>query len=83
MERQREAEFVDRLASWYADNMVEFPWRQSHDPYHALVGAVCTQQTQMSRAIDTYSRWIEAFPTIADLADAPEEEVLRIWGRSG
>ena len=83
MERQREAEFVDRLASWYADNMVEFPWRQSQDPYHALVGAVCTQQTQMSRAIETYSRWIEAFPTIADLADAPEEEVLRIWGRSG
>jgi A/G-specific adenine glycosylase len=60
-----------------------FPWRSSHDPYAAMVAAVAAQQTQMSRVLQIYERWMEAFPTLTVLASADRAEVLRIWGRAG
>src|SRR5690606_25229785 len=58
-------------------------WRTARDPYAALVAAVAAQQTQMSRVLLVYERWMEAFPTIEALACADRAEVLRVWGRAG
>ncbi len=71
------------ILDWYEDHFVEFPWRSSRSPYHSLVGGFCTQQTQMSRALETHARWLHAFPTVANLAAAETSEVLRVWGKTG
>jgi len=71
------------VLDWYEDHFVEFPWRTSKNPYHALVGGFCTQQTQMSRALETHMRWLNAFPTVTDLAAAEMSYVIRVWGKTG
>lgn len=71
------------LLDWYDEHEQHFPWRGSRDPYLALVAAVCAQQTQMSRVLEIYARWTEAFPTIEAAAVASRAEVLRVWGRGG
>ena len=71
------------LLDWYLDHAEPFPWREAHDPYAALVAAVCAQQTRMSRVLPLYERWMAAFPALSILASATPEAVLRVWGRGG
>lgn len=59
------------------------PWRESADPYHVLVAAVMAQQTQMSRVMPSYERFIAAFPTIDTLATASAGDVIRAWAGMG
>ena len=80
---QRLGAIRGRLLRWYDDHVQPFPWRQGGDPYAALVAAVCAQQTQMPRVLQIYERWMAAFPTLADVAEASEAEVLQVWGRAG
>lgn len=72
-----------RLLAWYDAHAEPFPWREAHDPYAALVAAVCAQQTQIARVLEIYARWMAAFPTLADLARADRASVLQTWGRAG
>ena len=72
-----------RLLDWYDAHAQPFPWRTARDPYAALVAAVAAQQTQMSRVIEVYARWMAAFPTLASLARADRAAVLQTWGRAG
>ena len=72
-----------RLLQWYAEHEQPFPWRNAKDPYAALVAAVCAQQTQMSRVLEIYDRWMSAFPTVQDLADASDADAIRVWDRAG
>ena len=72
-----------RLLEWYAEHEQPFPWRNAKDPYAALVAAVCAQQTQMSRVLEIYDRWMSAFPTVQALAAASDADALRVWGRAG
>jgi A/G-specific adenine glycosylase len=71
------------LLGWYEVHASPFPWRESRDPYAALVAAVCSQQTQMSRVLPLWERWMAAFPTLADAAAADRAEVLRVWDGAG
>ena len=72
-----------KLLAWYDQHQQPFPWRASRDPYAAMVAAVAAQQTQMSRVLHVYERWMAAFPPLAALAAADRAEVLRVWGRAG
>lgn len=80
---QRLGAIRKRLLAWYDEHEQPFPWRNARDPYAALVAAVAAQQTQMSRVLQIYDRWMAAFPTIQDLAAAPDAEAIRVWGRAG
>ncbi len=80
---QRLGAIRQRLLSWYAEHEQPFAWRYARDPYAALVAAVCAQQTQMSRVLQIYERWMQAFPTIQSLASASAAEALRVWSRAG
>ena len=80
---RRLGQIRSRLLAWYDARVPDFPWRTARDPYAALVAAVCAQQTQMPRVLETYARWMAAFPTLADCAGASREDVLRTWGRAG
>ena len=80
---QRLGAIRKRLLGWYAKHEQPFPWRTARDPYAALVAAVCAQQTQMSRVLEIYDRWMSAFPTIHALAESSSAEAIRVWGRAG
>jgi A/G-specific adenine glycosylase len=71
--------FVSLLLDWYAVHKRELPWRRSRDPYAIWVSEMMLQQTQVATATPYFERWMERFPTVQALAEAPLEEVLKYW----
>ena len=71
--------FSDKLDAWYNDNGRTLPWRGIDDPYRIWLSEIILQQTRIEQGRDYYLRFVEAFPTVADLAAASEEQVLRLW----
>lgn len=71
------------LLAWWHANRRDLPWRHTRDPYRILVSEVMLQQTQVDRVIPYYERWLEAFPTVEALAEAPTAEVIRHWAGLG
>lgn len=59
------------------------PWQQTPTTYHVWLSEIMLQQTQVATAIPYFERFLQAFPTLADLADAPLEEVLHLWSGLG
>ena len=73
----------DGLLSWFKENARDLPWRRTRDPYAILVSEVMLQQTQVDRVLPYYTRFLERFPTVEDLAAAPTSDVIRIWSGLG
>jgi A/G-specific adenine glycosylase len=73
----------ETLLAWYASNGRDLPWRRSTDPYPVLVSEVMLQQTQVSRAIDRFERFIARWPTVEALAAAANDQVLGEWSGLG
>lgn len=74
-----EAAFSRRLRSWYRANARDLPWRQTRDPYRVLVSELMLQQTQVSRVLDYYHRFLERFPDLVRLAQARPRQVREAW----
>jgi A/G-specific adenine glycosylase len=72
-------EFRAQLVSWYKQEGRRLPWRETADPYQILVSELMLQQTQVATVLGYYRRWLARFPTLATLAAADEQEVLRAW----
>ena len=64
---------------WFKEYQREMPWRNTDDPYRIWVSEVMLQQTQVKKVVDYYERFIERFPSVRDLADAPLQDVLKVW----
>ena len=71
------------LIPWFEENGRDLPWRRTRDPWRVLVSEVMLQQIQVKRAIPFYERFLERFPTVDALADAPLAEAIRTWGDLG
>ena len=67
------------LLKWYAAEQRDLPWRSTDDPYAILVSEIMLQQTQVDRVLPKYRQFLEAFPTLADLAAAPTAQVISVW----
>ena len=69
------------LLCWFDAHRRELPWRESHprNPYHVWVSEIMLQQTRTETVKDYFRRWMEQFPTLQDLAQASEEQILRAW----
>ncbi|MDT2756803.1 A/G-specific adenine glycosylase [Enterococcus asini] len=65
--------------NWYDQNRRNLPWRENHDPYRIWISEIMLQQTRVVTVIDYFYRFMAAFPDIATLAVAPEEQLLKIW----
>lgn len=78
-ERNHDRYFSSELLDWYDVNKRDLPWRRSRDPYHIWVSEIMLQQTRVDTVIPYFHRFIERFPTIEALADAPEDDVLKCW----
>lgn len=70
---------IDALIAWYQEHKRTLPWREDASPYHVWVSEIMLQQTRVEAAKEYYRRWLSRFPTVAALADASEEEVLKAW----
>lgn len=68
-----------QLLAWWDEGHADLPWRRTHDPYHIWVSEIMLQQTQIVTVIPYYERWIGRFPTIESLAQAPLDDVLKMW----
>jgi A/G-specific adenine glycosylase len=78
-------QFADRrrmarlLLAWFAEHHRKLPWRKTRDLYRIWVSEIMLQQTQVAAVVPYYERFLAAFPTVAELANAAEEQVLRQW----
>jgi A/G-specific adenine glycosylase len=68
-----------QLLHWYEAEQRDLPWRTTSDPYAILVSEIMLQQTQVDRVLPKYHQFLAAFPTLADLANAPTAEVISVW----
>jgi A/G-specific adenine glycosylase len=73
------AKFSQSLRDWFRRNGRDLPWRRTRDPYRVLVSEAMLQQTQVSRVVDYYARFLERFPTLDALAKAPPRRVRESW----
>ena len=67
------------LLSFYDEARRDLPWRRTTDPYRIWVSEVVLQQTRAETVIPFYERWLARFPTLAALAAAPTDQVLKAW----
>lgn len=74
-----ESFFSEQLVKWYEGAKRDLPWRRHRDPYFIWVSEIMLQQTRVDTVIPYFHRFIDRFPTIAELAIAPEEDVLKCW----
>jgi len=75
--------FVRKLLTWYKKAARDLPWRETRNPYAVLVSEFMLQQTQVSRVLDFYPRFLKRFPTIAALARARPKAVMEQWDGLG
>ena len=74
-----EQDWTDSILAWYMQVRRALPWRQGRDPYQIWISEVMLQQTKVETVIPYYERFLGKFPTLLDLANAPEDEVLKSW----
>ncbi len=72
-------DFKKKLTYWYSINKRDLPWRNTKNPYHIWLSEIILQQTQVKQGLPYYDAFIKQYPTIFDLANASEEEVLKLW----
>ncbi|OEK07136.1 A/G-specific adenine glycosylase [Roseivirga misakiensis] len=71
--------FVNQLIDWYRHQKRDLPWRHSKDPYKIWLSEIILQQTRVAQGMPYYLRFVEKYPSVEDLANASEAEVLRLW----
>ncbi len=72
-------EFSKTLISWYLKNKRDLPWRNTIDPYKIWLSEIMLQQTRVAQGMPYYFKFIDTFPSVKNLADATEEDVLKLW----
>ena len=78
-EEEKIASFRKKLLVWYDAHKRDLPWRRTQDPYKIWISEIMLQQTRVDTVIRYYERFLDWFPTVADLAQAPEEKLLKAW----
>jgi A/G-specific adenine glycosylase len=72
-------QFQQILAQWYLQNKRDLPWRNTSNPYHIWLSEIILQQTRVDQGMSYYYKFLKEFPTVFELANAEEIEVLRLW----
>lgn len=68
-----------KLIRWYEQNARDLPWRNSLDPYKIWLSEIILQQTRVAQGLPYYQKFVEAFPTVFDLAKSSEQKILKLW----
>lgn len=71
--------FSKILISWYLKNKRDLPWRKTREPYPIWLSEIMLQQTRIEQGLPYYNQFITAFPSVFELAKAPQDKVLKLW----
>ena len=71
--------FSNILIKWYLQYKRDLPWRKTHNPYLIWLSEIMLQQTKVAQGLPYYLRFTTTFPTVFDLANASEDQVLKLW----
>ncbi|MBL4790810.1 MAG: A/G-specific adenine glycosylase, partial [Kordiimonadaceae bacterium] len=79
--------FAEKLLDWYDKNQRTLPWRatqgQRSDPYHVWLSEIMLQQTTVATVKSYFKKFLRLWPTVADLAAAPRDDILKEWAGLG
>lgn len=78
MSKNRDA-FTKPLIYWYLQNKRDLPWRNTKNPYTIWLSEIILQQTRVAQGLPYFQKFLNTFPTVFDLAKAPESQVLKLW----
>jgi A/G-specific adenine glycosylase len=67
------------LLEWFRREARDLPWRRTRDPYKIWLSEIILQQTRVDQGLPYYLRYVEAFPSVHDLAAASEDRILKLW----
>ncbi len=67
------------LRLWYDANKRDLPWRHTSDPYRIWLSEVILQQTRVDQGLNYWLRFVDRFPTVQELADSDDDEVMKLW----
>ena len=73
------SEFTENLLTWYQEHKREMPWRGEKDPYKIWISEIMLQQTRVDQAWPYFENFMKLFPTVFDLAEADQQQVLKAW----
>lgn len=79
MPTDRIALFLRGLSAWFAQNHRPLPWKGEKDPYLIWLSEIILQQTRVEQGMPYFERFRQRFPNVQSLADAPEDEVMKLW----
>ncbi|MEM6722372.1 MAG: A/G-specific adenine glycosylase [Bacteroidota bacterium] len=71
--------FSKEIIRWYLQNKRDLPWRKTKDPYRIWLSEIMLQQTRVAQGLPYYEKFTTTFPTVYDLANAEESQVLKLW----
>ncbi|WP_204344243.1 A/G-specific adenine glycosylase [Psychroserpens algicola] len=71
--------FTKILTHWYSVNKRSLPWRNTKNPYYIWLSEIIMQQTQIKQGLPYYEAFVTNYPTVFDLAQANEQDVLKLW----
>ncbi len=71
--------FTTLLLQWFRRNSRDLPWKHTKDPYKIWLSEIILQQTRVEQGYDYYLKFVKQYPTVGDLAKAPQDEVLKLW----
>jgi len=69
----------EKLIKWYLENHRKLPWRETQDPYKIWLSEIILQQTRIEQGLDYYMKFVQTYPNVGRLANASEDEVLKLW----
>ena len=72
-------DWTEALIKWYEGNRRDLPWRKTRDPYRVWVSEIMLQQTRVAAVIPYYERFLKELPSVNDLADVPDDRLLKLW----
>ena len=72
-------QIIEPLLLWYRANARDLPWRHTEDPYRIWVSEIMLQQTRVAAVLGYYEQFLQAFPSVYALANAPEDQLMKLW----
>lgn len=75
----KEPTFSKKIIPWFDQHKRDLPWRHTQDPYAIWLSEIILQQTRVAQGLPYYIRFLSQLPTVNDFANAPQEEILRLW----
>lgn len=83
MKNNKYLEIQKNLLYWFAKHQRRLPWREEYAPYTVWVSEIMLQQTQVKTVLPYFQRWLQRFPNVEAVAEAPTQELLRYWEGMG